>query len=261
LAQVALRTRFFDSISLGSRTFPMAAPSFQVKLSGEWQNYSAEEDKILKRAFLSGSKNARFSLRGQQYETSFESMKQKNTGTGKLRDIRPPHKWKAPAAPLIEKPGPTFCISVPPGAAGTTIQVPNPKDKTTFIAVNVPTTAKTGQAMLVPIPEGPPAELPASEVKGEYRPITHADKKDKIKWSTGAKVAAVGGGALVVGGLAVGGAVLGEHIAEEGWDETVADLGDLATDVGDSIADGAEAAVDWVGDAGETAGDFIMDLF
>merc|ERR1719362_1087878 len=129
LAQVALRTRFFDSISLGSRTFPMAAPSFQVKLSGEWQNYSAEEDKILKRAFLSGSKNARFSLRGQQYETSFESMKQKNTGTGKLRDIRPPHKWKAPAAPLIEKPGPTFCISVPPGAAGTTIQVPNPKDK------------------------------------------------------------------------------------------------------------------------------------
>jgi len=86
-------------------------------------------------------------------------------------------------------------------------------------------------------------------------------KKDKKKWSTGAKVAAVGGGALVVGGLAVGGAVLGEHIAEEGWDETVADLGDLATDVGDSIADGAEAAVDWVGDAGETAGDFIMDLF
>jgi len=245
----------------GSCGTKMAVPSFQVKLSGDWQNYSAEEDKILKRAFLSGSKNTRFSLRGQHYETSFESMKQKNTATGKLRDIRPPHKWKAPAAPLIEKPGPTFCISVPPGAAGTTIQVPNPKDKKTFIAVNVPTAAKAGQAMLVPIPEGPSAELPASEVKGEYVPITPSDKKEQRKWSTGAKVAAVGGGALVVGGLAVGGAVLGEHIAEEGWDETVADLGDVATDVGESIADGAEAAVDWIGDTADTAGDFIMDLF
>jgi len=60
----------------------MAVPSFQVKLSGEWQNYSAEEDKILKRAFLSGSKNTRFSLRGQHYETSFESMKQKKHSDG-----------------------------------------------------------------------------------------------------------------------------------------------------------------------------------
>jgi len=239
----------------------MAAPSFQVKLSGEWSNYSAEEDKILKQAFLSGSKKAQWKFRGQQYETNFESMKQKNQASGKERDIRPPYKWKAPAAPLISKPGPTFCISVPPGAPGTTIQVPNPKNKETYIAVNVPSTAKIGQAMLVPIPEGPPAELPASEIKGDYKPVVHTDEKEKKKWSTGAKVAAVGGGALVVGGLAVGGAVLGEHIAEEGWDATVADLGDVATSAGEGIADGAEAAVDWAGDAAETAGDFIMDLF
>merc|ERR1719192_1816205 len=187
-------------------------------------------------------------------------MTQNNLKTNKMREIRPPHKWKAPAEP-ITKQGPTFCITVPPGAAGTTIQVPNPKDKKTFIAVNVPTTAKVGQAMLVPIPEGPPAELPASEVKGEYVPIAHADKKDKKKWSTGAKIAAVGGGALVVGGLAVGGAVLGEHIAEEGWDATMANLGDVATTAGEGIADGAEAAVEWTSDAAETAGDFIMDLF
>merc|ERR1719192_1652578 len=118
-------------------------------------------------------------------------MTQNNLKTNKMREIRPPHKWKAPAEP-ITKQGPTFCIKVPPGSPGTTIQVPNPKDKKTFIAVNVPATAKVGQAMLVPIPDGPPAELPASEVKGDYKPVEHTDEKEKKKWSTGAKVAAVG---------------------------------------------------------------------
>merc|ERR1719336_216028 len=144
---------------------------------------------------------------------------------------------------------------------GTWIVVPHPKDKESFIAVNVPPTAKVGQAMLVPVPDGPPAALPASQVQGDYVPVAHKDEKDKKKWSTGAKVAAVGTGAVVVGGLAVGGAILGEHIAEEGWDATMADLGDVATTVGESIADGAEAAVEWTSDAAETAGDFIMDLF
>merc|ERR1712137_61674 len=190
-------------------------------------------------------------------------MEQKNLGSGKSRDIRPPYKWKAPAKP-ITKAGPTFCISVPPGAPGKTIQVPHPTRKGEFIAVNVPATAKVGQAMLVPIPDGPAAALPAAEVKGAFKPepepaAVPAGKKKG--WSTGAKVAAVGGGAVVVGGLAVGGAVLGEHIAEEGWDATMADLGDVATTAGEGIADGAEAAVEWVGDAADTAGDFIMDLF
>lgn len=239
----------------------MSAPSFQVKLSGEWSNYSAAEDKILKRAYLAGFPNAKYALRGQNYETNFEKMKQKNLQTTKERDIRPPFKWKAPAAPVLQQTGPTFCITVPPGTPGTTIQVPNPKDKKTMIAVNVPATAKVGQAMLVPIPEGPPAPIAASEVKGDYVPVAHTDEKEKKKWSTGAKVAAVGAGAVVVGGLAVGGAVLGEHVAEEGWDATMADLGDVATTAGEGIADGAEAAVDWAGDAAETAGDFIMDLF
>jgi len=61
--------------------------------------------------------------------------------------------------------------------------------------------------------------------------------------------------------LAVGGAVLGEHIAEEGWDATMADLGDAGGDIAEGAADAGEAAVDWVGDAADTAGDFIMDLF
>jgi len=238
----------------------MSALMFQVKLSGEWKNYTPEEDKILKRAFLAGFPNCKYNLRGQNYEVDYQKMQQTNVASGKQRVIRPPPKWKAPSAP-ITKAGATFCITVPPGAPGTTIQVPNPKDKKTFIAVNVPARAKAGQAMLVPIPEGPASELPASEVQAEYKPVEHAGESEKKKWSTGAKVAAVGGGALVVGGLAVGGAVLGEHIAEEGWDATVADLGDVATSAGEGIADGAEAAVDWAGDAAETAGDFIVDLF
>merc|ERR1719433_1991330 len=187
-------------------------------------------------------------------------MSQTNQASGKARDIRPPFKWKAPEKPITAA-GPTFAITVPPGAPGTTIQVPHPKQPGQMIAVNVPPTAKVGQAMLVPIPTGAPAALPAAEVKGEYKPVDHKDEKEKKKWSTGAKVAAAAGGAVVVGGLAVGGAMLGEHIAEEGWDATMADLGDVATTAGEGIADGAEAAVDWTGDAADAAGDFIMDLF
>jgi len=234
--------------------------AFQVKLGGDWKDYAKDEDKILKRAYLAGFPNAKYALRGQHYEVDFKLMKQKNMDSGKARDIRAPHKMKPPSAP-VTKAGPTFCITVPPGAPGKTIQVPNPRDKSQMIAVNVPPGAKVGQAMLVPIPEGAPAALPAADIVGEYKPVEHTDEKEKKKWSTGAKVAAVTGGAVVVGGLAVGGAVLGEHIAEEGWDATMADLGDVATTAGEGIVDGAEAAVDWVGDAAETAGDFIMDLF
>mmetsp|Transcript_28697 Transcript_28697/g.66830 ORF Transcript_28697/g.66830 Transcript_28697/m.66830 type:complete len:232 (+) Transcript_28697:87-782(+) len=225
---------------------------FQVKLSGDWKNYDKDEDKILKRAFLAGFPNAKYTLRGQQYEVDFKKMTQKNLQSNKERDIRPPFKWKPPSAP-VTAPGPTFCITVPPGSPGTTIEVDHPKEKGQRIAVNVPASAKVGQAMLVPIPSGPPAPLPTEAVTGEYKP--------EKKWSTGAKVAAATGGAVVVGGLAVGGALLGTEIAEEGWDATMAEIGDAATTAGEAVADGAEAAVDWVGEAAETAGDFIMDLF
>merc|ERR1719277_2595885 len=167
------------------------------------------------------------------------------------------------------------CVKVPAGAPGTTIQVPHPKDKSQFISVSVPASAKAGQAMMVPVPpleeacagtvahEGsepsappPPAAAAATAAK---------PGKEKKGWSTGAKVAAGTAGAVAVGGLVVGGAILGEHIAEEGWDATVDDLGDWAADagewtvgaaetVGEGIADGAEAAVDWIGGAAGTGG-------
>jgi hypothetical protein len=242
----------------------MPAAHFQVMLSGAWKDYKGNEDKILKRAYLAGFPNAKYRLRGQQYEVSFSSMQQKNLRTGKPREIRPPHKWKQPEKPIVD-PGPTFCIKVPPGAPGTCIQVPHPQDKSQFISVNVPASAKVGAAMLVPVP---PLGATPSALAAAPAPAP----EEKKGWSTGAKVATGGAAVIGVGGLAVAGAVLGEHIAEEGWDETMAELGDVAADAGDAIAGAAEdageaiagAAEDageWIAGAAEDAGDFIMDLF
>merc|ERR1719201_3208965 len=81
-------------------------------------------------------------------------MVQVNKRTGKSRAIRAPNKWKAPTQPLVP-PGKTTVVNVPHGAPGTTIQVPYPGKAGAFIAVNVPASAKPGQAMLVPVPDVP----------------------------------------------------------------------------------------------------------
>lgn len=253
---------------------------FQIKLSGEWKDYDKTGDKILKRAYLAGFPHAKYKLRGQEYDINFEKHSQKNNKTGKTREIRPPFKWSAPATPIVPA-GQTMCVKVPPGGAGTTIQVPHPAKemKGQFIAVNVPATAKPGQAMLVPVPgkdEKPitvPDDAPAPPAAAAGQPAK------KTGWSTGAKVAAGGAAVVGIGGVAVAGAVMGEHLVEgdfEGAVDALADFGadiggavegaagdiaDAAPGVGDAIAGAAEDAVEWVGDAAETAGDFIMDLF
>merc|ERR1719433_312283 len=199
-----------------------------------------------------------------------------NTTSGKKRDIRPPHKWKAPSSG-ISKPGPTVCVKVPPGGPGKIIQVPHPTDKRQCIAVNVPATAKVGAAMLVPIPQGKPGPIrevePSAAEAAKVEALPEPERKEaKKKWSTGGKLVAGLGGVAVVGGVAVGGAILGEHIAEEGWDATMAELADLGAVAGEKATEGAEVAgekmgevgeeaVDWMGDALEDAGDFIMDIF
>merc|ERR1719409_1583832 len=81
-------------------------------------------------------------------------MVQTNKDTGKSRAIRSPNKWKAPKEPLVPA-GKTTVVNVPRGAPGTTIQVPYPGRPGAFIAVNVPKSAKPGQAMLVPVPDIP----------------------------------------------------------------------------------------------------------
>jgi len=260
----------------------MPAGNFQVKLAGDWKDYKGNEDKILKRAYLAGFPNAKYKLRGQQYQVDFAGMTQMNVRTGKKREIRPPYKWTRPPKPIVPA-GPTFCIKVPPGSPGTTIHVPHPKKKSVMIAVNVPAGAKVGTAMLVPVPPLPdPAEAPAA---GGYAappapaaapasaPAAEAEKKESGGWSTGAKVAAGGAAVVALGGAAVGGAVLGEHIADVGgWDAAMEDLGDVAADAGEAIVDAAEdageaiagAAEDageWIAGAAEDVGDFVMDLF
>jgi len=268
------------------------ANKFQVKLGGAFKNYDQDEDKILKRAYLSGAKSAKYSLRGQKYEVNFTHMKQRNSQSGKEREIRAPHKWKAPEAKIVKE-GPTMCIKIPEGAPGKIIQVPLGTSGK-FIAVNVPKTAKAGQSMLVPIPKtSVSSEIkyvePSAAAAAEADKKPAAEKaKDKKKWSTGAKVAAGTAGVAVLGGVAVAGAVVGEKIAEDGLDATVDDIGDTLgdgitilgdgvdaagasledagvtdalEDAGGAIADVAEDAGDWLADAGEDVADFVMDLF
>jgi len=246
----------------------MPAGSFQVKLAGDWKDYKGNEDKILKRAYLAGFPNAKYKLRGQQYQVDFSGMTQMNVRTSKKREIRPPYKWTAPEKPIVPS-GPTFCIKVPPGSPGTTIQVPHPKKKSVMISVNVPAGAKVGAAMLVPVPPLP-AEDPAAPAAAPAAPDAPAADKG---WSTGAKVAVGGAAALAVGGAVVGGVMLGEHIHDVGgWDAAMEDLGDVAADAGDAIADtaedageaiagAAEDAGEWISGAAEDVGDFVMDLF
>lgn len=208
---------------------------------------------------MAGFPGAKFTLRGQNYQYDFNEMVQINNATGRKRPIRPPctkdkrgkltdKPWKKPAAPLVA-PGPTTVINVPPGTPGTTIQVPYPGHPDKLISVNVPPSAKPGQAMLVPVPpldQAVPAPKAPSGGGG---------------MSTGGKIL-TGGAVLVgVGGAAVGGAILGEHIAEHGIDATVDAVGDGLEDVGEAIGDFAVDAGEFIVDAGEDVGDFIMDLF
>jgi len=215
---------------------------FQVELQGRLQDYTGPEDKILKRAFMSGFPSAKYKFRGQEYIYDFRKMTQRNLGSGKERKIRAPHKWKAPEAPIAAK-GKTKFVKVPPGSAGKVVYVKHPEHKGQKFPVAVPASASTGGgAMLVTVPE----------------------KDTKGGWSTGAKVAA--GGAAVVGaaGAAVGGVMLADHLAggDEGMIGELADgIEEVGTDAADAIAEAAEDVVDWVGEAGGDVGDFFMDLF
>jgi len=226
---------------------------FQVKLGSEFADYSKDEDKILKRAFMAGFPTAKFALRGQNYIYDFRKMVQVNRDTGKQRSIRQPNKWKAPSKPLVPA-GPTTVINVPRGSPGTTIQVPHPRVKGAFISVNVPASAKPGQAMLVPVP-------PAAAVTPQGSSAPAAEGGSGGGWSTGGKVAAGTAAMVGVAGVAVGGAILGEHIAEHGLDATIDAAEDGIVDAAEATADFAVDAGEFIVDAAEDVGDFVMDLF
>jgi len=233
--------------------------NFQVQLSGEWKDYGRQEDKILKRAFMAGFSYAKFQLRGQSYSYDFRRMVQTNRDSGKERSIRKPLRWQAPSKPIVPA-GPTTVISVPKGSPGTTIQVPHPQKKGMFISVRVPASAKPGQAMLVPLPaEARPSDARASEsaCRASSESDSASKKSSAGSWGTGGKVAAV----AAVAGAAVGGAILGEHIAEHGFDATMDGIGDGLAAAGEETADFAVDAGEFIVDATEDLGDFVMELF
>merc|ERR1719215_1044991 len=115
-------------------------------------------------------------------------MVQINKDTRKSRAIRSPNKWKAPQEPLVP-PGKTTVVSVPAGSPGTTIQVPHPGKRGAFIAVNVPASAKPGQAMLVPVPDAPTYATAATAAAASAGCGTTASTAPRGGSSTGGKVA------------------------------------------------------------------------
>jgi hypothetical protein len=240
---------------------------FQIQLAGDWKNYEKQEDTILKKAYLVGHPNCKFHLRGQDYEYNFRTMTQKNLGTGKARQIRPPLGFKAPSAPLLPT-GPMTVLTVRPGQAGTTVTIDDPNNKGKTIQVNAPSGAKAGQKMAVPLPE------PGKNA---------ADVQQKQKSHSAAKKIALGtAGVATVAGVAVGGVILGDHLT--GGSLGAVDMAADAVDaVGDAGAHAAEAAADWapgaadaaedwagaafedagdwLGEAADDTGDFVMSLF
>merc|ERR1711862_911897 len=208
----------------------MASSTFQVKMNNNWSDYNDEEDKVLKRAFMAGCPSCKFQLRGQSYECDFKCMVQINIDTGKERQIRPPQEWPATKAPIA--PGRTMVVNVPVGSPGTVIQVPHPQQPGKFLDVNIPANARPGQAVLVPLP--PAADAVPDADKGKHDAADDVDKGDKVdadadadktktgstlatvkraKWTTGAKVSAVGAAGVVGAGAVVGGMVVA-HAAE-----------------------------------------------
>merc|ERR1711862_1064097 len=205
---------------------------------------------------MAGFPGCKFHLRGNNYQYDFKRLLQKNLSTGKDRQIRIPHKWKQPSAPIVPE-GKTTVVNVPAGSPGSVIQVPYPGAPGKFINVNVPSKAHPGQAMLVPVPD----LSQAVPVVATPPSIVPAEKEKKAGWSTGAKVAAGGAAVVGVAGAAVGGAILGEYISEHGLDATVDAVGDGLADAGEAIADAAVDAGEFIVDGAEEVGDFIMELF
>jgi len=249
----------------------------------------------LKRAYMTGQKNAKFHLRGQNYEYNFKKMKQKNKDTKKERNIRPPGGPKPPRVPILPT-GPMIIISVKAGQPGTMIPVKDPNNPGQTIQVYCPPHAKPGSKLAVPIP------AKGESVQDVQKKQDAHDKEHKTKSSLGSRVAT--GGAAVAGlaAVGVGGVILGDHLAGGEMADTIGsgvvdagewavdaggdavdavgdwapgaadaagdwfegageDVGDWAAGAGEDIADFAVDAGDWLGDAAEDVGDFVMDLF
>jgi len=225
---------------------------FQIMLEGQFVDYEEEEDGVLKRAYLVGQPNCCFALRGQQYEYSFIDMEQRNLISDKRRRIRPPEGLDRPQEPLLP-PGPMVVVCVQAGQAGMLIEISDPNNPGKRLQVNVPPGAKPGQKMAVPVPEA-------------GQDIQAVQEKQNMHFSTGSKLAMGVGGVAVVAGMAVAGAIIGDHLSGGTVVDAAADaIGDGAGDAlgaaDDAVAGLGDATVDWLGDAAGDGADFVMNIF
>lgn len=131
-------------------------------MGNKWQDFSAEENAVLRRAYLSGANTAKFTLRGKEYKFDFANNTQTNVETNRQRDIRAPHRLKRPKEKQISAPGRTMMVMVPENAhPGDKIMVPHPANEHVGLQVVVPEGGLPGATLMVPVPP-----LPAEAMGG-----------------------------------------------------------------------------------------------
>lgn len=209
---------------------------FQIKIQGQWKDYDTTEDKLLKCGFMSGVPILKLKHHGNLYEYDFKQCQQRNVSSGRMREIRPPHKWKAPSQPVVPaskmttikltagQPGKVICLRHPSGGSYT---------------IKVPASAREGQTMLVPVPEN---AMDASEL-ARFLARCECGK------TTGSKVAIGLGGAVAAAAIGGGAAISSDMIAG-GLEE-----------VPEYFEDAFDDVAGWTMGAGDAIADFIIDLF
>lgn len=123
---------------------------FQIKLDGKWTDCSDEDDKILKRGYMSGIPVVRLTCHGQRYEYDFKRNEQRNLDSMSVRYIRPPCKWSPPSPPVAPC-GQRAVVKVREGQPGKCIRVEHPLGG--WFSFQVPHSARKGQTMLVLVPD------------------------------------------------------------------------------------------------------------
>lgn len=226
--------------------------------------YSSDANSILKQAFAAGLPSVRFSVQGKAFKFDFKRMEQRDLTTGDVLQIIKPLGLTAPPKPLIPQLGarPAFVVRVPAEHGhGKMLKVPHPKKLGKAMRVAVPEGAKAGQIMFVPINskwKKRASYISCGAAAGAAITVGVL-MNDAVLGAAGAATAALvstaGGAApLVLGGLAVAGAVAAVHVARQ-HPFKFAVVG--ATVVG-GLAAGL-AAADYVADHGvlDAAGDLV----
>jgi len=292
---------------------------FKAKIDGKWQDYSPQCDRLLAEAYTAGCPSMRLNVKGQMYKFDFEKMQQKNLMTLETSEMRAPHDMQRPVRSALfqienfrhpRKRGrkalqdtlhpqrPVFVVRVPTDSPGCTICVPHPKKLGKTMAVAVPSEAKVGQPLFLPVPRtqihtklkyaaggaavgttGAAAGVAIFETTGGVAAggaLATAGTVAAVSLAgvavAGAVVAAgVGvhyatrnpGKAVAIGAMTIGGLAFVSHAADVGIVEAAGDVVEGTGEFVEGIADVAEDAIDIGEDIDEAlldAGEWIGDF-